>query len=66
RYAIPGNMLGFPAVSVPAGVTSDGLPVGLQAMAAHWREDLLLGLANVVEAGAERPAPTVKWDLLRA
>lgn len=66
RYAIPGNMLGFPAISVPAGLTPAGLPVGLQAMAAHWREDLLLGVANVVEAAVERPAPRVKWDLLRA
>ena len=64
RYAIPGNMLGFPAISVPAGFTSAGLPVGLQAMAAHWREDLLLAIARVVEAAVERPAPAVGWDLL--
>lgn len=66
RYAIPANMLGFPAISAPAGFTSSGLPVGLQAMAAHWREDLLLAVAHVVEAAVERPAPKVKWDLLGA
>lgn len=36
------NLAGLPAMSIPCGF-SEGLPVGLQLVAAHWREDLLLG-----------------------
>jgi aspartyl-tRNA(Asn)/glutamyl-tRNA(Gln) amidotransferase subunit A len=42
------NMVGIPAVSIPAGV-SDGLPVGLQLMAAQKADRALLGLAKASE-----------------
>jgi Asp-tRNA(Asn)/Glu-tRNA(Gln) amidotransferase A subunit family amidase len=40
----PSNLNGSPAMSIPAGFV-DGLPVGLQVLAAHHREPLLLDLA---------------------
>jgi amidase len=43
------NMTGQPAASVPFGVTSDGLPVGIQLGAAYGREDLLLQVAAQIE-----------------
>lgn len=43
------NACWVPAISIPAGLTSDGLPVGLQIVARHHREDILLRLARIAE-----------------
>jgi Asp-tRNA(Asn)/Glu-tRNA(Gln) amidotransferase A subunit family amidase len=53
---IPANIVGNPAVSIPAG-TMDGLPVGMQVIGRHHEDALLLALAAVVER--ERPWPLV-------
>lgn len=53
----PANIYGNPSASLPAGLASDGLPVGLQVMARHHHEPLLLDLALVWEA--EQPWPLV-------
>lgn len=45
---IPANMEGNPAISLPVGI-HEGLPVGMQVMARHHREDLLLDLALLAE-----------------
>jgi aspartyl-tRNA(Asn)/glutamyl-tRNA(Gln) amidotransferase subunit A len=50
------NIYGNPAVSIPAG-TVDGLPVGMQVLAAHHRDALLFDVALAVER--ERPWPMV-------
>jgi aspartyl-tRNA(Asn)/glutamyl-tRNA(Gln) amidotransferase subunit A len=46
------NMLGWPAVSVPCGADSLGLPVGIQLAALPWHEDHCLAAAVAVEAAA--------------
>ena len=43
------NVCWNPAISIPAGTTSDGLPVGLQIVARRHREDVLLRLARILE-----------------
>ena len=49
RNTRPFNVWGLPAISVPCGLTKNGLPIGLQIAGPHWREDLVLRLAYVYE-----------------
>jgi aspartyl-tRNA(Asn)/glutamyl-tRNA(Gln) amidotransferase subunit A len=49
RNTRPFNVWGLPAISVPCGLTKNGLPVGLQIGGPPWREDLVLRLAHAYE-----------------
>jgi aspartyl-tRNA(Asn)/glutamyl-tRNA(Gln) amidotransferase subunit A len=53
---IPANIVGNPAISIPAG-TVNGLPVGMQVIGRHHADAMLLDLARTVER--ERPWPLV-------
>lgn len=48
-YAWPWNVLGWPAVGVPAGFTADGLPLGVQLLGPADSEPLLISLAAQLE-----------------
>lgn len=63
RYVFPGNLIGLPAISFPAGYDENGLPVGMQAMARHWQEHLLLRVAYTAEQFVERRAPARHWEI---
>ena len=49
RNTAPLNATGHPAISVPCGLNSSGLPIGLQFIAAGFREDLLFQVAEAYE-----------------
>jgi Asp-tRNA(Asn)/Glu-tRNA(Gln) amidotransferase A subunit family amidase len=59
----PGNnrrlspVIGFPAMTVPAGFTADGLPVGLEFMARAFAEPILFRLAYAYEQGTHHRRP---------
>ena len=65
-YSFPANLVGLPAVTVPAGTDGDGMPIGLQVMAARGREDLVLRVAAALERDgvAAIPRPKVWLDPL--
>ena len=44
------NLTGWPAATVRAGTSPEGLPIGVQLVAKPWREDVALAAARVVEA----------------
>jgi Asp-tRNA(Asn)/Glu-tRNA(Gln) amidotransferase A subunit family amidase len=52
--------IGFPALTVPAGFTTDGLPVGLEFLGRPFTEGMLLGLGYSYEQATDhrRPPPT--------
>jgi len=56
-FTLPFNLTGQPACSVPCGLTSAGLPVGLQIVAARHRDDLVIRAARLMEELLQFPQP---------
>ena len=50
------NLAALPVLTLPCGLTGQGLPVGAQLVAAHWGEGLLLKVGRHLQQG--RPWPT--------
>ena len=61
----PWNISGWPAMNVPAGVDTRGMPIGVQLVARPGREKLLLEVAAQVEQAKpwQRHAPDYRKDL---
>jgi Asp-tRNA(Asn)/Glu-tRNA(Gln) amidotransferase A subunit family amidase len=54
----PISVVGYPAITVPAGSSSTGLPIGLQFVAHPWEEDNLISMAYAFEQATKaRKAP---------
>ena len=54
---VAANLAGVPAVSIPAGVDEQGLPLGLQVWAPVGREDRMFDVAAAIEASGAAYAP---------
>jgi aspartyl-tRNA(Asn)/glutamyl-tRNA(Gln) amidotransferase subunit A len=52
-FTYPFNLSQQPAASVPCGVTADGMPIGLQIVAARHRDQLVLRAARAYESAVE-------------
>ncbi len=48
-FTVPSNIAGIPALSVPSGVTSTGLPLGLHIMASHFCEENMFTIGKDFE-----------------
>jgi amidase len=57
-YTAPFSLVGLPSAVVRAGTSADGLPIGVQIVAAPWRDDLALAAAHCIESacGGWRPS----------
>ncbi|MDX1979703.1 MAG: amidase [Bryobacteraceae bacterium] len=49
-YTMAHNLSGCPAATVRFGTSSEGLPIGVQVVAGHWREDIALAVAARLES----------------
>ncbi|HDZ72965.1 MAG TPA: Asp-tRNA(Asn)/Glu-tRNA(Gln) amidotransferase subunit GatA [Aurantimonas coralicida] len=60
-FTVTVNMAGLPGIAVPAGLTDDGLPLGLQLIGRPFDEETLFALGHVVEQAAGRFEPAKWW-----
>jgi len=52
-FTVPVNLAGIPAISLPAGLSKDGLPLGLQLIGKMWGEETLFRVSGVLETAAD-------------
>ncbi|WP_025899799.1 Asp-tRNA(Asn)/Glu-tRNA(Gln) amidotransferase subunit GatA [Sneathiella glossodoripedis] len=61
-FTVPASLAGLPGISVPSGLSSDGLPLGLQLLGRPFDEETVIRTAGVLEeAAAFDAAPTAWW-----
>jgi len=58
---VPANMAGLPGISVPAGLSDDGLPLGLQVLGKAFDEETVLRVGHVLERAAAFDARPDPW-----
>jgi aspartyl-tRNA(Asn)/glutamyl-tRNA(Gln) amidotransferase subunit A len=60
-FTVTVNMAGLPGISVPAGLSAEGLPLGLQLIGRPFEEATLFQTANIIEQAAGSFAPKKWW-----
>lgn len=51
-FTVPASLAGLPGMSVPAGLSADGLPLGLQIIGRAWDEQTVFNVGKVIEEAA--------------
>lgn len=59
QYCGPFNITGQPAIAVPFGLHSDGMPISVQVVGRYGRDSDVLDLAEVLIKPCGRPARSV-------
>ncbi|MBI5841742.1 MAG: Asp-tRNA(Asn)/Glu-tRNA(Gln) amidotransferase subunit GatA [Chloroflexi bacterium] len=52
-FTLPANLAGVPGISFPVGFDNNHLPIGMQLIAPHFREDLLLSAVHVYQQSSD-------------
>jgi aspartyl-tRNA(Asn)/glutamyl-tRNA(Gln) amidotransferase subunit A len=52
-FTLPANLAGVPGLAFPVGFDSQGLPIGMQLMGPHFREDLLFQMAHAYQQATD-------------
>ena len=60
-FTVTVNMAGLPGISVPAGLSTEGLPLGLQVIGRAFDEETLFAVARVIEQAAPKIAAPENW-----
>jgi aspartyl-tRNA(Asn)/glutamyl-tRNA(Gln) amidotransferase subunit A len=60
-FTVTVNMAGLPGLSVPGGLSAEGLPLGLQLIGRPFDEETLFSLGHVIEQAAGRFSPEQWW-----
>ena len=60
-FTVPASLAGLPGISVPAGLSAEGLPLGLQLIGQAFGEEQLLNVADVLEGAASFNYKPTKW-----
>ena len=60
-FAVPASLAGLPGITVPAGLTPDGLPLGLQLVGRTFDEETVLRVGDVLETAAGVTAEPETW-----
>src|SRR5690606_2271992 len=60
-FTVTVNMAGLPAISIPAGLDSKGLPLGLQLIGRPFEEETLFRASSVIEQAAGHVRPEKWW-----
>jgi aspartyl-tRNA(Asn)/glutamyl-tRNA(Gln) amidotransferase subunit A len=53
QLTVPANHAGVPAISLPGGLSGDGLPIGVQFIGPDFSEDKLFRISRAFEAATE-------------
>ncbi len=48
-FTVPASLAGLPGISLPSGLSSNGLPLGIQIIGNYFQEKNLLKLSSLVE-----------------